>query len=161
MLLARRCPRRDPRHAHPTRRRTRRVPSAEGGLSAVASSKGVAAFPTKPIRFILPFGAGGVADVTSRLVAEKLGDKLGQRFVVENMPGASSLKSVQYLDNGAPTDGTVNPGDATLADSNVADYVWTPDAAGDYEVEWHLVHSTDIDVYVREIELRVDERIAT
>src|SRR4051812_14966797 len=39
-----------------------------------------AAYPTRPVRFVLPFGAGGVADVTSRLTAEKLGEKLGQRF---------------------------------------------------------------------------------
>jgi len=53
------------------------------------------AFPTKPIRFILPFGAGGVADVTSRLVAEKLGEKLGQRLVVENMPGAGGISAAR------------------------------------------------------------------
>ena len=53
------------------------------------------AYPTRPIRFILPFGAGGVADVTSRLVAEKLGEKLGQRFVVENMPGAGGIAAAR------------------------------------------------------------------
>ncbi|HKA81942.1 MAG TPA: hypothetical protein VKD43_18010, partial [Xanthobacteraceae bacterium] len=37
------------------------------------------AYPTRPVRLVLPFGAGGVADVTSRLTAEKLSDKLGQR----------------------------------------------------------------------------------
>ena len=55
------------------------------------------AYPTKPIRFILPFGAGGVADTTSRLVAEKLGDKLGQRFVVENMPGAGGISAARAV----------------------------------------------------------------
>jgi tripartite-type tricarboxylate transporter receptor subunit TctC len=53
------------------------------------------AYPTRPVRFILPFGAGGVADVTSRLVAEKLGEKLGQRFVVENMPGAGGIAAAR------------------------------------------------------------------
>ena len=53
------------------------------------------AYPTKPVRFILPFGAGGVADVTSRLVAEKLGEKLGQRFVVENLPGAGGIAAAR------------------------------------------------------------------
>jgi len=48
-------------------------------------------YPNRPVRIILPFGAGGVADVTTRLVGEKLGAKLGQRFVIENMPGAGGI----------------------------------------------------------------------
>src|SRR4051794_41326906 len=50
-------------------------------------------YPNKPVRLILPFGAGGVADVTARLVTEKLGEKLGQRFVIENMAGARGIKA--------------------------------------------------------------------
>jgi tripartite-type tricarboxylate transporter receptor subunit TctC len=60
------------------------------------------AYPSKPVRFILPFGAGGVADVTSRLTAEKLGDKLGQRFVVENQPGAGGINAVRTVLGAAP-----------------------------------------------------------
>ena len=41
-----------------------------------------AKWPDKPVRIILPFGAGGVADVTARIMADKLSDKLGQRFVI-------------------------------------------------------------------------------
>src|SRR2546423_8874043 len=48
-------------------------------------------YPNRPVRLILPFGAGGVADVTARLVTEKLGEKLGQRFVIENMAGGRGL----------------------------------------------------------------------
>ena len=44
-----------------------------------------AAWPEKPIKFVLPFGAGGVADVTARILADKLSQKLNQRVVVENM----------------------------------------------------------------------------
>jgi tripartite-type tricarboxylate transporter receptor subunit TctC len=64
------------------------------------------AFPTKPVRMILPFGPGGVADVTSRIAAEKLGDKLGQRFVVENLPGAGGINAVRQVTS-APPDGHV------------------------------------------------------
>lgn len=52
-------------------------------------------YPDRPVRMILPFAAGGVADVTSRLVAEKLGEKLGQRFIVENVPGAGGIAAAR------------------------------------------------------------------
>ena len=45
-------------------------------------------YPERPVRVIVPFGPGSLADLTVRLVGEKLGVKLGQRFVVENLPGA-------------------------------------------------------------------------
>src|SRR5215510_1002462 len=61
-----------------------------------------ARYPTRPVRFILPFGAGGVADVTSRLTAEKLGEKLGQRFIVENQPGAGGINAARSVISAAP-----------------------------------------------------------
>ena len=54
-------------------------------------------YPSRPVRFILPFGAAGVADITSRLAAEKLGDKLGQRFVVENQPGPGGIAAARSV----------------------------------------------------------------
>jgi tripartite-type tricarboxylate transporter receptor subunit TctC len=54
-----------------------------------------AGYPSRPVRFILPFAAGGVADVTARIVAEKLGDKLGQRVVVENVGGAGGIAAAR------------------------------------------------------------------
>ena len=62
-----------------------------GGAPVRAQAK----FPNRPVRVILPFGAGGVADVTARLVAEALGDKLGQRFVIENNPGAGGISAAR------------------------------------------------------------------
>jgi tripartite-type tricarboxylate transporter receptor subunit TctC len=59
-------------------------------------------YPTKPPRLVLPFAAGGVADVTSRLVAEKLGDKLGQRFVVDNQPGAGGINAANAVRSARP-----------------------------------------------------------
>jgi len=61
-------------------------------------------YPNKPVRLILPFGAGGVADVTARLVTERLGEKLGQRFVIENMAGAGGINAARAVLS-APADG--------------------------------------------------------
>ena len=54
-------------------------------------------YPSRPVRFVLPFGAAGVADITSRIAAEKLGDKLGQRFVVENQPGPGGIAAARAV----------------------------------------------------------------
>jgi tripartite-type tricarboxylate transporter receptor subunit TctC len=63
---------------------------------------GAQAYPTRPVRVILPFAAGGVADVTSRLLAEKLGEKLGQRFVIENMGGPGGIAAGRAAASAAP-----------------------------------------------------------
>ena len=62
------------------------------------------AYPTRPVRMILPFGAGGIADITSRIVADKLGEKLGQRVVIENQPGAGGVTAARSALS-APADG--------------------------------------------------------
>ena len=54
-------------------------------------------YPNRPVRLILPFGPGGVADVTARIVTEKLGEKLGQRFIIENMPGAGGITAARAV----------------------------------------------------------------
>src|SRR5262245_14815813 len=61
-------------------------------------------YPSRPIRFVLAFGAGGVADITSRIAAEKLGEKLGQRIVVENQPGPGGIAAARSVTS-APADG--------------------------------------------------------
>jgi tripartite-type tricarboxylate transporter receptor subunit TctC len=60
-----------------------------------ASVQAQTAWPTKPIRVLVPFGAGGVADITARIVCERLGDKLGQRFVIENQPGPGGINAAR------------------------------------------------------------------
>jgi tripartite-type tricarboxylate transporter receptor subunit TctC len=61
-----------------------------------------ASYPTRPVRVILPFAAGGQADITSRLVAERLGEKLGQRFVIENQPGPGGIVAARSVLSAAP-----------------------------------------------------------
>lgn len=58
-----------------------------GTTASLAQSK----YPDKPIRVILPFGPGGVADVTMRLVAQKLTERFGQNVFIENRPGAGGI----------------------------------------------------------------------
>ena len=54
-------------------------------------------YPNRPVRFVLPFAPAGVADITARVAAEKLGDKLGQRFVVENQPGPGGIAAARAV----------------------------------------------------------------
>jgi len=61
-----------------------------------------AAWPEKPIKIVLPFGPGGVADVTARVMAEKLSDKLGQRVVIENMPGPGGIAAARAVISSPP-----------------------------------------------------------
>src|SRR5437764_15304834 len=82
-----------------------------GGAMAAAASLALPrpacaqqSYPNRPIRFILAFGAGGVADITSRIAAEKLGEKLGQRIVVENQPGPGGIAAARSVTS-APADG--------------------------------------------------------
>ena len=62
------------------------------------------AYPSKPIRLLVPFGPGGIGDMTGRIVAEKLSEKLGQRVVVENRPSAGMTVAAD-LALKAPADG--------------------------------------------------------
>jgi tripartite-type tricarboxylate transporter receptor subunit TctC len=61
-------------------------------------------FPAKPIRISIPFGAGGVADLTMRLLAQKVTERTKQQVVIENRPGAGGLLSAKSVLE-APPDG--------------------------------------------------------
>jgi tripartite-type tricarboxylate transporter receptor subunit TctC len=60
------------------------------------------AYPTKPVRIVLPFGPGGVADITTRTIAPKLGEGLGQQIVVENMPSAGGIRASEAVAKAEP-----------------------------------------------------------
>jgi tripartite-type tricarboxylate transporter receptor subunit TctC len=59
-------------------------------------------YPAKPIRIVLPFGPGGVADITTRTIGPKLTEALGQQIVVENMPGAGGIRASETVAHAAP-----------------------------------------------------------
>jgi tripartite-type tricarboxylate transporter receptor subunit TctC len=92
--------------------------TAGGLIGAPLPVAAQTAYPTRPVTIVLPFGAGGVADVTSRLAAERLGAKLGQRFVVENRPGAGGITAARTVLSAQPdghTLGLVTNGTAVSA----------------------------------------------
>src|SRR5947207_4400416 len=65
------------------------------GLAPAASAQGT--YPTRPLRLIVGFAAGGPTDIPARLVADKLGDLLGQRVVVENKPAAAGMLATREV----------------------------------------------------------------
>jgi tripartite-type tricarboxylate transporter receptor subunit TctC len=73
-------------------------------LSAGLSSNGWAqpVFPTKPLRIVVPFGAGGVADLTARAVAQQLSVNLGQAVVIDNRPGAGGIVAAELVAKAEP-----------------------------------------------------------
>jgi tripartite-type tricarboxylate transporter receptor subunit TctC len=72
-------------------------------------------YPNRPIRLISPFAAGGGSDVLARVVATKLGDRLGVPVVVENRPGAGAVIGIQTLARSAPDGYTLALGSSVLA----------------------------------------------
>lgn len=61
-------------------------------------------WPSKPIKYVVPFSTGGVSDGVARLIAQHLGDKLGQPVIIDNKPGVSGIVGTQSVAH-APADG--------------------------------------------------------
>lgn len=74
---------------HPLQRRTLLAAAVVGAF--LPGWAGAQSFPTKPIRIVVPFGPGGIADLTARTIAQKLSDNLKQGVVIENRPGAGGV----------------------------------------------------------------------
>jgi tripartite-type tricarboxylate transporter receptor subunit TctC len=74
------------------------------GAGWMTSAQAEQAYPNHPVRWIVPYAAGGATDVLSRLICQHLSDRLGQPFIVENKPGAGSNIGTQAVIN-SPADG--------------------------------------------------------
>jgi len=59
-------------------------------------------YPTRPVRIVVPSGAGGITDILARVIAQGLGDSLGQQVIVDNRPGASGIVGSQIVAKATP-----------------------------------------------------------
>src|SRR5262250_2848602 len=71
-------------------------------LAVPASPANAQQYPMKPVRMIVPFGAGGPADVFGRVIAQHLSEQLKQSFVIENRPGAGAIIGTDAVAKAAP-----------------------------------------------------------
>jgi tripartite-type tricarboxylate transporter receptor subunit TctC len=90
------------------------------GISAVASIGSASAldYPTRTVRFIVGYPAGGATDILARLIGQRLSERLGQQFVIENKPGAGNNIGTETVVNAEPDGYTVllvNPANAINA----------------------------------------------
>jgi tripartite-type tricarboxylate transporter receptor subunit TctC len=86
------------------RRRFLRLAGLAAASSAISRRASADAYPSRPLRWIVPFPAGGSTDLIARLLGEWLAQKLGQPVIIENKPGGGTNIAVQAVVN-APADG--------------------------------------------------------
>jgi tripartite-type tricarboxylate transporter receptor subunit TctC len=75
---------------------------AASASAQTASTGSGQAYPVRPIRLLVPFGPGGVGDITARVVAQKIGPALGQQIVIDNRPGAGGIVASEIVAKAAP-----------------------------------------------------------
>jgi tripartite-type tricarboxylate transporter receptor subunit TctC len=80
------------------------VLAALAALALPATSSAQGAYPNRPIKFIVPYSAGGLPDTVARIFGQRLGESLGQSVVVDNKPGANGVLAAQVLTS-SPADG--------------------------------------------------------
>jgi tripartite-type tricarboxylate transporter receptor subunit TctC len=78
------------------------IACTSGLLLFSASGHAQSDFPSRPIRIVVPFGAGGVADLTARTVAHKMSEGLGQSIVIDNKPGAGGIAAAESVVKAEP-----------------------------------------------------------
>jgi tripartite-type tricarboxylate transporter receptor subunit TctC len=84
------------------RRKLLGLAAAAAALTAASGTAWAQAYPTHPARIIVGFPAGGPQDITARLIAQWLSDRLGQQFLVESKPGAGGTIGAEYVVNSPP-----------------------------------------------------------
>jgi tripartite-type tricarboxylate transporter receptor subunit TctC len=83
------------------------VLAATAAFAASSHAQTTTAWPTKPVRWIVPYAPGGAVDMVSRVIAPKLTERMGQPVIVENRPGAASNIGAEMVARAAPDGYTV------------------------------------------------------
>ena len=86
------------------RRQFLHLAAGAAALPAVSRIAQAQTYPTRPVRVIVPFALAGTTDIAARLVGQWLSERLGQPFVIENRPGASTTIGTEVVVR-APADG--------------------------------------------------------
>ena len=86
----------------PLRKSLRQIAALALTLGAATCALGQAAYPTKPVRIIVPYSAGGPADIYARFIGDRLQKNLGHPFVIENRPGAGAIIGTDAVAKSAP-----------------------------------------------------------
>jgi tripartite-type tricarboxylate transporter receptor subunit TctC len=86
----------------PHRRQFLHLAAGAGALPAVSRIARAQTYPTRPVRIIVGFPAGGVSDIVARLTGQWLSDQLGQQFIIENRTGAATNIATEAVVNAVP-----------------------------------------------------------
>src|SRR5438093_49322 len=86
------------------RRKILHLAASAAALPAVSWVARAQAYPTRPVRLVVPFAPAGTTDILARLMGQWLSERLGQQFVVENRPGASTIIGTEAVVR-TPADG--------------------------------------------------------
>jgi tripartite-type tricarboxylate transporter receptor subunit TctC len=84
------------------RRRFLQITASAAALSALPRGAAARAYPTRPVRIIVGYPAGGGNDIIARLIGQRLSEGLGQQFIIENRPGAASNIATEAVVRSSP-----------------------------------------------------------
>src|SRR5262245_46038546 len=86
----------------PHRRQFLHLAAGAAALAALPRTARAQAYPSRPVRIIVGFAAGGANDILARLIGQWLSERLGQPFIVENRPGAAGNIGTEMVARAAP-----------------------------------------------------------
>src|SRR3954467_11953034 len=89
--------------------------AAAAGVVALSDAASAQNFPSRPVRIVVGFQAGGGTDIAARVIAQKLTDALGVTFIVDNRPGAAGNIGADIVAKAAPDGYTILCANSTIA----------------------------------------------